>query len=91
MFWKPTRVSKITLLLLALVGLVSISTVELTLRSVQKKWFREKLEASMLAVEAREVIKNYISEYGINLDTEADPNSSGLIGRILLRMIISCK
>ena len=80
MFWRTTRVSRLTFVILALLGLLFIAVIELSFHTVRARWFDEKLEASKLAERAQKTLWTYISSSHIPVDTIADPNATGLIG-----------
>lgn len=80
MFWRTSRISKGTLLLLAAIGIVAIAFVEGSLHRVKQRWFNEKLAAAKLAAQAQEIIRSVAGEKRIVIDPVSDPNETGLIG-----------
>jgi len=83
LYWRPQRTSARVLLILAAaaaVGLVSVETFRV--REVQP-FFKEKTEASRLALQAFNAVKKERIRRGIAIDPESDPLQSGLIGQLL--------
>lgn len=66
------------LTLLALCGLVAIETQK---TDVKRKWYKEKLEASELAMNAAQILKEHRLQKGIFIDVVNDPNRTALIGQ----------
>ena len=80
MFWRPSRIKKTTLILLALIGLVLVYLVETTLHKVRQPYFDEKLAAAQLAWRAQQAVREALARHQIFADTVSDPNATGLIG-----------
>jgi poly-gamma-glutamate system protein len=73
--------SKRILTLLTILSLAAFYFVETNKIDVQRKWYDEKLEASLLAKKAIDFLKEYRLEKGVFIDALNDPNGTALIGQ----------
>lgn len=73
--------SKRVLSVLALIALLAFLAVENKKVDVQLKWYEQKLEASRLAKEAADHLKEYRLHKGVFIDPVNDPNETALIGQ----------
>jgi poly-gamma-glutamate system protein len=83
LYWRPARVSRIELLLIALVAVASLLATEVLLTTRRQPFYREKLEAARLAQRAYDVVKTERLKRGFTLDPEVDPAGSAFIGAML--------
>lgn len=82
-YWRPQRVSRVELVLIAVIALVGIFLVEIFHVREQQPFYKEKLEAADLAREAMQVIKEERLKRGYKIDKDADPAESGMIGILM--------
>ena len=73
--------SKRVLSVLALLALLAFLAVENGKEDVKRKWYNQKLEASKLAQEAADYLKEYRLHKGVFIDALNDPNETALIGQ----------
>lgn len=83
LYWRPTKISRTVLTLIALFSLVSFVVVERIKVPKNQPYFKEKLAAAKLTKEAFKVIKKEKIRLGIPIDPEMDPAQTGLIGRAI--------
>jgi poly-gamma-glutamate system protein len=67
--------------LLSLVALLGLLAVENQKTDVKRKWYEEKLEASKLAKNAADLLREYRLQKGVFVDVINDPNRTALIGQ----------
>ncbi len=79
-YWRPQSIPVVAFVLIALFSMGGLAVVEHFKLFVKRPYYREKLEASRLALEAMELVKNERLRRGIPIDPDADPAYSGLIG-----------
>ena len=73
--------SKIVLSVLALLALMAFLAVEYKKEDVKLKWYDQKLEASRLAKNAIDYLKEFRLQKGVFIDAVNDPNETALIGQ----------
>jgi poly-gamma-glutamate system protein len=73
--------SKTVLSVLALLALMAFLAVEYGKEDVKLKWYDQKIEASKLAKEATEYLKEFRMHKGVFVDVVNDPNETALIGQ----------
>lgn len=83
LYWRPTKVSRTVLSLLAVFSLAGYVAVDKFLIPKNQPHFRDKIAAAKLAKEAFKEIKKEKLRRGIPIDPEADPAQTGLIGRAI--------
>jgi poly-gamma-glutamate system protein len=83
LYWRPERISKRVLLIVALFAVAGVFTVETFKVERRQPYFKEKIAAAHLARRAFEAVKEERLKRKIRLDREADPAASGLIGELL--------
>ena len=69
------------LILLSLLSLSGLLLVENTKTDVERKYYKEKLEASKLAKSASDMLKEHRLQKGVFIDAVNDPNRTALIGQ----------
>ena len=79
-YWRPQSIPLVAFILIALFSIGGLVVVEHFKLLVKKPYYREKLEASRLALEAMELVKNERLRRGVAIDPDVDPAYSGLIG-----------
>lgn len=80
LMWRPGRASRGVLSLVALLSVLGFVAVEQMPQQIRKKWYREKLQAARLMDAGIKVIRDHkLAVFG-RLDTEHDPNGTGMIG-----------
>ncbi len=67
--------------ILSLLALFCLLAVETQKTDVERKWYREKLEASQLSKECADLIKEHRLHKGVFVDVINDPNKTALIGQ----------
>jgi poly-gamma-glutamate system protein len=79
-YWRPRRVSRTALVLIALISLTGLFLVE-SFRVTQKRpYFAEKMAASELAAQAMERVYLARTQLGPEINPITDPAQSGMIG-----------
>ena len=73
--------SKTVLSVIALLSLMAFLAVEYGKEDVKLKWYDQKIEASKLASEAAEYLKEFRMHKGVFVDIINDPNETALIGQ----------
>jgi poly-gamma-glutamate system protein len=73
--------SKTVLSVLSLLALMAFLAVEYGKEDVKLKWYDQKLEASKLAGEATEYLKEFRMQKSVFVDVVNDPNETALIGQ----------
>jgi poly-gamma-glutamate system protein len=73
--------SKTVLSVLSLLSLMAFLAVEYGKEDVKLKWYDQKLEASELASEATEYLKEFRMQKSVFVDVVNDPNETALIGQ----------
>jgi poly-gamma-glutamate system protein len=79
-YWRPPRISRSAMALIALLSLAVLAAVESLHVKQQQPWFEQKTEAAQLAQQGYDVIRNEKARRGIVPDPEIDPTGSGLLG-----------
>ncbi len=83
MYWRPRRVSRTVLSLIAVSALAGYAAVERLRSQIEEPYYEEKLAAARLTEKAFKIIREARAARGITLDSEADPAQSGLIGTLV--------
>ncbi|MCA9550049.1 MAG: poly-gamma-glutamate system protein [Myxococcales bacterium] len=83
MYWRPRRVSRVTLALVATASVAGYLAVERFPMKVREPNHEEKLAAARKAEEAFKIIRDERVKRGLVIDTEADPAQSGLVGSLM--------
>ncbi|MCW8805775.1 MAG: poly-gamma-glutamate system protein [Ignavibacteriaceae bacterium] len=73
--------SKTVLSVLSLLALMAFLAVEYGKEDVKLKWYDQKIEASKLAGEAAEYLKEFRMQKSVFVDVVNDPNETALIGQ----------
>ena len=79
-YWRPQSTPLFAFVLIALFSLAGIMAVERFRVEEKRPSYQKKIEASRLALEAMELIKDERMRRGLSIDSETDPAGSGLIG-----------
>jgi poly-gamma-glutamate system protein len=85
-YWRPPRISRTAMALIATVAVAALVAVEAFPARVEQPWHEEKLRAAQLAQDAFDVIKAEKARRGIPLDRETDPRATGMIGTPMSRV-----
>lgn len=80
LYWRPTRVSRIEMALIALGALACFLAVERFKISRHQSYYHEKMEAAHFAETAFAMIKAERLKRGAVFDADTDPANTGLIG-----------
>jgi len=83
LYWRPGKISKPSLLVLALLSVSFMLVIETSQVEIRQSWYDEKVRAVKLQAGAMEAIKKERLRIRKSLDPFADPSSSGIIGRNL--------
>ena len=83
LYWRPNKVSRNVLVLVALLAIAGLIAVESFLVKTKQPFYKEKMAAARLTSEAYEVIKAERLRLGPEVDLEADPAQSGVIGLLM--------
>jgi len=79
-YWRPQSTPLFAFVLIALFSLAGILAVERWPVEEKRPSYQKKIEASRLALEAMEIVKEERLRRGLTIDAETDPAGSGLIG-----------
>lgn len=79
-YWRPSKVPRTILVVVAILAIASISTVELIKVRKQQPYYREKIQAALAMKRGMDVIREYRVKNIGPVDTGPDPLNSGLIG-----------
>ena len=83
LYWRPERISRRVLVVIALFALAGVISVETFRVEKRQPFFKEKLAAARLAEKMFEAVKDERLKRRIRIDPEADPARSGLVGVLL--------
>ena len=83
LYWRPERVSKKVLLIIALLAIVGVFSLETFRVERRQPYFKEKMSAARLTQTMFETIKKERTKRNIRIDKESDPAKSGLMGILL--------
>ncbi len=83
LYWRPSGISRIELLLVAVVAIICLVSVENLPRIQRQPHFRDKMAAARLSQACMSAIKDEKLRRGFTLDSEADPHGTGMIGTIV--------
>jgi poly-gamma-glutamate system protein len=79
-YWRPKKISRTVLLVLAILSLAGLATVELVKTTTRQPRYRAKMRAAKTAQVAFAALKAERISRGHVLDASIDPAQSGLIG-----------
>lgn len=82
-YWRPGKVSKASLVFLAILAMACLFLVETRKEMRKQPYYDEKVAAVRLQASAMEAIKKEVLRHRRTLDPFTDPAGSGLIGRNL--------
>ncbi len=80
MYWRPRRVSRTTLALIAVASIAGLTAVERNPSVVREPFFRERMKAARCAKSGFETLKAVREKQRIAIDKDADPAESGMLG-----------
>lgn len=80
LYWRPGKISKPSLLVLALLSVSFMLVIETSKVEIRQRWYDEKVRAVKLQAGAMEAIKKERLRIRKTLDPFADPAGSGMIG-----------
>ncbi len=83
LYWRPERISKRVLLIVALFAVAGVFTVETFRVEKKQPYYKEKMAAARVARRAFDAVKEERLLRKVPIDREADPSDSGLIGELL--------
>lgn len=86
LYWRPQRVSRRILVLIAVVAAAGMVSVEAFKMEEKQPYYAEKLKAARLANKAFDAIREERERRRIPVDPEVDPSRSGLIGELLSKV-----
>jgi len=79
-YWRPKKISRTVLMVLAVASLAGLATVELVKTTTRQPRYRSKMRAAKTALAAFDAIKAERIARGHVLDPTIDPAQSGLVG-----------
>ncbi len=82
-YWRPSGLPFGAYLLISLISIGGFVSVERFQSMVPQPYYHEKLAAARLAQAAMDFIKDERLRQGVEIDSEADPAESGLIGSMM--------
>jgi len=80
LYWQSHRFSRLTLLFVCLLSFASIISIEQFKTNVPQNFYNQKLAATVLTEQCMATIKNARIKRRIRIETENDPQRSGIIG-----------
>ncbi len=83
LYWRPSGISRVELVLVAVVAIICLVSVENLPRIQRQPHFREKMAAARLSQACMSAIKDEKLRRGFTLDSEVDPHGSGMIGTLV--------
>ena len=83
LYWRPNRVSRIELLVIAVLALSGMVAVEQFPQVQRRKYYAEKMSAANLSLRALRELKEERQRRKIPINEESDPGQTGLIGDLL--------
>jgi poly-gamma-glutamate system protein len=85
-YWRPQGLSITVLIGVCALSVGGLVSVELFQRKAKQPYYQEKVAAARLTLEAMAFLKKERLKRGLEIDTEADPAESGLIGSRMTRV-----
>jgi poly-gamma-glutamate system protein len=79
-YWRPSKVPRIILVVMGLLAVAAILSVELIKSKKKLPFYAEKIQAAQAMKNGMEVIKKYRVEKIAPIDLGIDPSNSGMIG-----------
>ena len=79
-YWRPTQVPRVILLVSVILAIASISSVELITVKKKRPYYTKKTQAALAMKDGMEAIKDYRLKHSNPIDSEFDPAESGMIG-----------
>ena len=83
LYWRPQRISLRLLWIVAFVAVLGLILVESYTIREKQPYYSNKIKASRTAMKAFDVIREERKRRGIEIDSEADPAGTGLLGTLL--------
>jgi poly-gamma-glutamate system protein len=79
-YWRPTQIPRVILLVSVILAIASISSVELITVQKKRPYYSRKFQAALAMKNGMETIKDYRLKLSSPIDSEFDPADSGMIG-----------
>jgi poly-gamma-glutamate system protein len=79
-YWRPTRIPRVILVVISFLAIVSILSVEFFKVTKKQPYYKEKIEAALTMKNGMDVIKKHRIKFIAPIDKEVDPADSGMIG-----------
>ena len=79
-YWRPSTIPRITLVVIAMLAVISLTSVELFTVQNKRPYYSKKFQASLAMKQGMEIIKNYRLKKIGPINEEFDPAGSGMIG-----------
>jgi poly-gamma-glutamate system protein len=79
-YWRPSTIPRMTLVVIAILAIVSFTSVEFFTVKKKRPYYSKKFQASLAMKQGMEKIKNYRLKKIGPLNEEFDPAGSGMIG-----------
>ncbi len=83
LYWRPNKVSRSVLALVAILALGGMTAVEAFLTQAKQPWYAEKLAAARLTRDAFEALRIERTRRQPAIDPETDPTRSGMMGLLM--------
>lgn len=80
--WRPSKLSRPALALIALTSVALLVVVQRSPRTLHQPWYKEKLAAAQTAAEGMQVIRLERLARGHQFDPQYDPALSGMVGDV---------
>ena len=79
-YWRPTQIPRVILLVCVILAIASVSSVELITVKTKRPYYSKKIQAALAMKNGMEAIKDYRLKHSSPIDSEFDPADSGMIG-----------
>lgn len=79
-YWRPTRVPRVILVVISFLAIASMLSVEFFKVTKKQPYYKEKIQAARIMKNGMDVIKKHRIKFIAPIDKEVDPAESGLIG-----------
>jgi poly-gamma-glutamate system protein len=79
-YWRPTRVPRIILIVISFLAIAGMLSIELFKVKKKQPYYDEKIQAAQTMKKGIDVIRSHRLKYYTPINTEVDPTASGIIG-----------
>lgn len=83
LYWRPNKVSRSVLVVIACISLSCLFLAEHFKTQVEQPFHDEKIAAAELSSKAFKIVKQKVKKMGFQIEKDSDPALSGLIGELM--------